>query len=113
TWPFLWDESQTQKMLRQRRTIGKGSMSPPPLKLQEVFVLSGPPSHTFVQPVEYTRLLVALQTAGRSIVIEGPSGIGKTTSIEKAIAQADLQDRVLKLSARKSDDAKFIGALSD
>src|SRR5690606_605052 len=79
----------------------------------EVFVLSGPPSHTFVQPVEYTRLLVALQTAGRSIVIEGPSGIGKTTSIEKAIAQADLQDRVLKLSARKSEDAKRIGALSD
>lgn len=57
---------------------------PMELKLQEVFVLAGPPDHTFVEPVEYTRLLVALQTAGRSIVIEGPSGIGKTTSIEKA-----------------------------
>ena len=83
------------------------------LKLQEVFVLSGPPEHTFVEPVEYTRLLVALQTAGRSVVIEGPSGIGKTTSIEKAIAQAGLQDRVLKLSARKPDDAKFIASLAD
>ena len=83
------------------------------LKLQEVFVLSGPPEHTFVEPVEYTRLLVALQTAGRSIVIEGPSGIGKTTSIEKAIAQAGLQDRVLKLSARKPEDAMFIGELAD
>jgi hypothetical protein len=82
------------------------------LKLQEVFVLSGPPEHTFVEPVEYTRLLVSLQTAGRSIVIEGPSGIGKTTSIEKAIAQAGLQDRVLKLSARKPEDAIFIGELA-
>lgn len=82
------------------------------LKLQEVFVLSGPPEYTFVEPVEYTRLLVALQTAGRSIVIEGPSGIGKTTSIEKAIAQAGLQDKVLKLSARKPEDAKFIGELA-
>jgi hypothetical protein len=30
------------------------------LQLQEVFVLSGVPQHTFVQPVEYTRLLVAV-----------------------------------------------------
>jgi hypothetical protein len=82
------------------------------LKLQEVFVLSGPPEYTFVEPVEYTRLLVALQTDGRSIVIEGPSGIGKTTSIEKAIAQAGLQDKVLKLSARKTEDAKFIAELA-
>lgn len=84
---------------------------PVDLKLQEVFVLAGPPDHTFVEPVEYTRLLVALQTAGRSIVIEGPSGIGKTTSIEKAIAQAGLQDKVLKLSARKPDDVAFINEI--
>jgi hypothetical protein len=82
-------------------------------KLQEVFVLSGPPEYTFVQPVEYTGLLVALQTDGRSIVIEGPSGIGKTTSVEKAIAQAGLQHKVLKLSARKVEDAKFIADLAD
>lgn len=81
-------------------------------KLQEVFVLQGPPEYTFVQPVEYTRLLVALQTDGRSIVVEGPSGIGKTTSIEKAILQAGLQERVIKLSARKPDDAAFIEKLS-
>lgn len=82
------------------------------LKLQDVFVLSGPPDYTFVEPVEYTRLLVALQTNGRSIVVEGPSGIGKTTSIEKAITQAGLQSRVVKLSARKKDDAQFIADLA-
>lgn len=38
----------------------------PVLELQNVFVLSGVPEHTFVQPVEYTRLLVALRTDGRS-----------------------------------------------
>ncbi|MGA2637432.1 TIR domain-containing protein [Methylocella sp.] len=77
-------------------------------ELQDVFVLSGTPEHTFVQPVEYTRLLVALRTAGRSIVIEGPSGIGKTTAVNKAIGEAGLAQRVLLLSARKPEDVAFI-----
>ena len=58
-------------------------------------MLSGIPEHTFVEPVEYTRLLVALRTAGRSIVIEGPSGLGKTTAVSKAITEADLGERVI------------------
>lgn len=78
------------------------------LQLQDVFVLSGTPDHTFVQPVEYARLLVALRTAGRSIVVEGPSGIGKTTAVNKAIVQAGLTSRVLSLSARKQDDVIMI-----
>lgn len=80
----------------------------PILEVQNVFVLSGVPEHTFVQPVEYTRLLVALRTDGRSVVIEGPSGIGKTTSVIKAITEAGLAERVLSLSARKNDDIAFI-----
>ena len=76
--------------------------------LHEVFVLSGTPEHTFVQPVEYTRLLVALRTPGRSIVVEGPSGIGKTTAITKAVREAGVGHSVLPLSARKKEDAKLI-----
>ena len=81
------------------------------LELQDVFVLSGVPKHTFVQPIEYVRLLVALRTRGRSIVVEGPSGIGKTTAVINAIADAGLTDRVLSLSARKPDDVSFIHEL--
>lgn len=80
----------------------------PILELQDVFVRSGVPEYTFVQPIEYTSLLVALRTDGRSIVIEGPSGIGKTTSVVKAISDAGLAERVLSLSARKNDDVAFI-----
>ncbi len=78
------------------------------LEMQKVFVLSGVPEHTFVQPVEYTRLLVALRTDGRSVVIEGPSGIGKTTSVVKAIDDAKIAERVIMLSARKREDVEFI-----
>ena len=86
-------------------------MNQPPLQLQDVFVLSGVPQHTFVEPVEYTRLLVALRTPGRSIVVEGPSGIGKTTAVMKAIGEAELANRVVTLSARKRDDVAFIREL--
>lgn len=83
----------------------------PILELQDVFVLSGVPQLTFVQPVEYTRLLVALRTPGRSIVVEGPSGIGKTTAVVNAISEAGISERVLSLSARKKDDVNLIHEL--
>ena len=83
-------------------------MSKGPLQLQDVFVLSGVPEYTFVQPVEYPRLLVALKTHGRSIVVEGPSGIGKTTAVIKAISEAGLDEKVILLSARKPEDVAFI-----
>lgn len=83
----------------------------PAIELQDVFVTSGIPRHTFVPPVEYTRLLVALRTRGRSIVIEGPSGIGKTTAVLNAISEAGLSDRILSLSARKNDDIMIIKEL--
>jgi hypothetical protein len=81
-------------------------------QLQEVFVQSGLPTYTFVQPVEYDRLLVALRTAGRGIVVEGPSGIGKTTAVANAIAAAGLSNKVLNLSARKREDVQLIKELS-
>jgi MoxR-like ATPase len=45
------------------------------------------PTHTFVEPVEYRDLLLNLRTPGRGLVIEGPSGIGKTTAVETALKQ--------------------------
>ena len=83
----------------------------PIFELQDVFILSGVPQHTFVQPVEFTRLLVALRTPGRSIVVEGPSGIGKTTAVVKAIDEAGISQCVLSLSARKKDDVQLIREL--
>jgi hypothetical protein len=82
-------------------------------ELQEVFTVSGIPKYTFVPPVEYTRLLVALKTPGRGIVIEGPSGIGKTTAVIKALEQAGVTENLIKLSARKSDDIAFVKELPE
>jgi len=84
----------------------------PPKRLEEVFKTSGIPTHTFVKPLEYSSLLVALRTPGRGVVIEGPSGIGKTTSVTRALAELNIANAVTKLSARRRDDLDVIKELS-
>jgi hypothetical protein len=83
----------------------------PEPKLEEVFKTSGIPTYTFVKPVEYDRLIVGLRTPGRGLVIEGPSGIGKTTSVFKALEELGLAAQTLSLSARKAEDRAIIAEL--
>ena len=83
---------------------------PRPL-LEEVFKTSGIPTYTFVEPKEYADLLLNLRTPGRGLVIEGPSGIGKTTAVETALERLGLAAKVTKLSARKPSDVEYIEAL--
>jgi hypothetical protein len=80
-------------------------------RIDEVFKKSGVPTHTFVPPDEYGRVLVALNTPGRCMIIEGPSGIGKTSCVRKALEDANKVDSCLFLSARKPGDAEIIAAL--
>lgn len=82
-------------------------------KLEEVFTVTGVPTYTFVRPTEYSELLVALRTAGRGIVVEGPSGIGKTSAVDTALAELEMNSSVLKLSARRRDDRELIAALPE
>lgn len=82
-------------------------------KLEDVFKRSGVPSYTFVQPVEYRNLYVSLRTPGRGLVIEGPSGIGKTTCVLKALEELGIQNEALKLSARKKEDIQLIASLPE
>lgn len=79
--------------------------------LEDVFKTGGVPTHTFVEPKEYPDLLLNLRTPGRGLVIEGPSGIGKTTAVETALDRLGLAQNVTKLSARKPVDLEYIEAL--
>jgi hypothetical protein len=80
-------------------------------KLEEVFRLSGVPTYTFVEPVRYDAIKVSMRTPGRCLVLEGPSGIGKTTVVSKALDELGLSDKVTKLSARRRQDIDYINAL--
>ncbi|MDG5494023.1 TIR domain-containing protein [Niveispirillum sp. BGYR6] len=79
--------------------------------LEEVFRLSGVPSITFVKPERYEEIKVSVRTPGRCLVVEGPSGIGKTTTITKVLAELKVIDSVTSLSARRPTDVEYIDAL--
>ena len=82
--------------------------------LFKVFLKSGVPDVTFVAREDFDRLKLSLAQPGRGVVIEGPSGVGKTTAVEKAIDEL-ISNRatqrwtlgtgtsVKKLSARKPE----------
>ncbi|MEY8486476.1 TIR domain-containing protein [uncultured Parabacteroides sp.] len=76
--------------------------------LEDVFKDSGVPTHTFVEPNEYTKIVVALRTKGRCLVVEGPSGIGKTTCVLKALENTGLSNTIQVLTPRKKKDISVI-----
>src|SRR5690348_16368330 len=83
---------------------------PAPL-LEEVFKKSGLPTYTFVEPAEYNHLKVALRTPGRGVVVEGPSGIGKTTAVQKALTEIGIAARAQTFSGQNSLDRDLIAEL--
>jgi hypothetical protein len=64
-------------------------------KLEDVFKINGVPTYTFVEPKEYNHLLMSLRAAGRRVVVEGPSGIGKTTAGRKSRIAGPAREYVL------------------
>jgi len=81
--------------------------------LEEVFKLSGVPTYTFVEPVRYEQMKVSIRTPGRCLIVEGPSGIGKTTCVSRIIDELGMTSAVTKLSARRPADLEYIEALPD
>jgi len=55
------------------------------LSINEIFRLDGPPSVTFVEPPLFSELQLALHTMGTGLIVEGPSKVGKSTAIRKAM----------------------------
>jgi hypothetical protein len=80
---------------------------PNPL-LEDVFKRSGLPTYTFVEPAEYNHLKIALRTPGRGVVVEGPSGIGKTTAVRRAASDVGVGERAQMLSGRNREDQELI-----
>jgi predicted MPP superfamily phosphohydrolase len=57
----------------------------PGLPITKVFELEGPPTFTFVEPPRFRELKLALRTMGSGLIVEGPSKVGKSTAIRKAM----------------------------
>jgi hypothetical protein len=81
--------------------------------VEEVFKISGVPTYTFVKPHAFSRLAISLRSPGRGVVVEGPSGIGKTTAVARALEEISSGDRFQTLSARKPEDVDYIQLLPE
>jgi len=81
------------------------------LGLEQVFKIGGVPDVTFVRPTRWSTLLVNLRTPGRGLVVEGPSGIGKTTAVKKALAELGRDGDAQLLSGRRPRDVELIELL--
>jgi hypothetical protein len=94
---------------------GRSAVTVPRVRdLGDVFKLVGVPTLTFVEPDDFVEFRMALRQPGLGIVLEGPSGIGKTTILRQAVKQdADRLGQVRILSARKPADVKAISRLPD
>ncbi|MFT3786034.1 MAG: TIR domain-containing protein [Tepidisphaeraceae bacterium] len=79
--------------------------------LEEVFKIGGVPTYTFVEPEEFPRLKVSLRTPGRPVIIEGPSGIGKTSAVRTALKELGMSSSVTPLTPRKVADIDYIREL--
>lgn len=84
-----------------------------PVLLEEVFKIGGVPTHTFVEPSEYARLKVSLRTPGRGLIVEGPSGIGKSTAVTRALGELGVIGTVQQLSSRNPIDVGYIELLPE
>jgi hypothetical protein len=82
-------------------------------KLEEVFKRSGIPTYTFVEPLEYKSLFVSVRTPGRGTIVEGPSGIGKTTSVLRIVESLGSDTQTTILSGRNPDDIDLISELPE
>lgn len=86
-------------------------------EVTSVFTVNGTPDVTFVETDAYLKLAMFLRTPGRGIVIEGPSGIGKTTAFETALRRlneespGNVAHRVL--SPRRPSDLAELRSLPD
>lgn len=101
-----------QRRLRPPRRCGRLSAMPAdPVGLEQVFKIGGVPDFTFVQPSRWSTLLINLRTAGRGLVVEGPSGIGKTTAVKKALNELGRGNDAQLLSGRRPRDVELIELL--
>lgn len=116
--------SATSSMSPLTATPSPGLAVRPPApvyRMDEVFRTVGAPEVNFVAPAQLPDLVSRISFMGQGLVVEGPSGIGKTTATRHALEQrlgADVATLIARgslrwLSSKDGDDVAALGALLD
>ncbi|CAM2149569.1 TIR domain-containing protein [Pararobbsia alpina] len=81
--------------------------------LEDVFVTEGVPEETFIDPPNFNDIYVDVRHPTKPVVIEGPSGTGKTSTIKKILERLGRSSDAVYLTARSGEDVAMIGLLVD
>lgn len=117
-----WEEvvKAVALLISARDPSSMSTLAPSPpehYKLGEVFKTVGFPNLTFVTPTVYPDLVEELSRPGHILVVEGPSGVGKTVATEQALKE--LREKRLQdwperwLAANLPADVREIKGLPD
>ncbi len=74
------------------------------MRVEDVYTTEGVPNRTFVEPPNYTELLVDIRNPHKPIIIEGQSGTGKTTTLKKILEREASLAQAVYLTPRIQDN---------
>jgi hypothetical protein len=86
----------------------------PPLGIDKIFRTTGAPDINFVAPDQLPELSARLRFMGEGLVVDGPSGIGKTTAVRHALSErlgAAYPASVTWLSSKSDADLQALSEL--
>ncbi len=77
---------------RDMDAVATPSPAPSHLSINDIFRLDGPPTVNFVEPPSFSELKLELRTMGTGLIVEGPSKVGKSTAIKKALGELGIAE---------------------
>jgi 3',5'-cyclic AMP phosphodiesterase CpdA len=87
---------------------------PPPIRsIEDIFRTVGSPDVTFVEPAQSKRLHAYLRAMAQGLVVEGPSGVGKTTIVRKVLHDLQASEQEWLLGQLEEDRVKLDARLTE
>jgi 3',5'-cyclic AMP phosphodiesterase CpdA len=86
-------------------------LTPRQVAMSDIFSPSRWPEHTFVEPAQLPELRMRLSSRGEGLVVEGPSGVGKTTAVRQALRQINQEERTRWLDMDAAADRSVLDDL--
>lgn len=76
----------------------------PVLPIDRIFRTVGQPDINFVAPEQLGDIKVRLKMMGQGLVVQGPSGVGKTTAVRRGLDELSPSPPVILLSSKRPSD---------
>jgi 3',5'-cyclic AMP phosphodiesterase CpdA len=111
--------AEIARELRSLLEFGADRVQPAPTaaphqvrSIDDIFRTVGQPDITFVEPAQFKTLRRCLRAMGKGLVVEGPSGVGKTTLVSRALREVPAMEQEWLFGQMEDDQRKIDERLS-